>query len=98
MVVVNPRIEGGSIAREVFKPDPKFLGLLQTAVCVIVGTDGAVDLRTGGETVFHGTASEAFGIGAEGSCCPSHEHGAVFARFGLGGKPKHGADLRGISP
>jgi hypothetical protein len=98
MVMVNPRIEGGRIAREVFKPDPKFLGVLQLAIRVIVGPDGAVDLRTGGEPVFHGAAGEAFGVSAKGSRCPSHEHGAFFAGFWSLEKLKRRADLPGISP
>ncbi len=79
MVMVNPRIEGGRVAGEVFKPDSEFLGVLQPTFRVVVRTDGAVDLRTGGEPVIHRAAGEAFGVGAEGSRCPSHEHGAFFA-------------------
>jgi len=98
MVTMNPGIECGSIAREVFKPDPKLLSLLQAAFRVEVRTDGTVDLGAGGEAMFHRAARKAFGIGAKGSRCPSHEHGVFFARFRRREKLKRRPDLRRISP
>jgi hypothetical protein len=62
VVVVNPGVECGSIAWQVFKPYPEFLLTLEPAILVIVRGNGSIDLGTGGKSQFHSAASQSVGI------------------------------------
>jgi len=62
VVVVNPGIERGSIAWQVFKPYPEFLLTFEPAILVIVRGDGSIDLGTGSKSKFYSAASQPVGI------------------------------------
>src|SRR5258708_5865671 len=88
MVIVDPAAERRGVARQVFKPHPKFLSRLEFALPVVVRSDGSSDLRAGGEVRLDRAAGQPVGVGTFGGGCPSHEHGGSFAGRRPAAKPK----------
>ena len=77
---MHPGTEDGSVGRQVFKPDAKFLRLLHFTFPMIVGSDRPVHLGTDGQPRFYRTAGEAVGVSPLGGSGPSYEHGRSFSR------------------
>jgi len=85
---MDPRIQGGSIAGQVFKPYPEFLGLFEATFEVIKRIDWSVDLGAGRQAQFHRTPGQPVCLRTVGSGGPSNEHGRFFAGPRLNGKHK----------
>ena len=81
---MDPGVQGGGVARQVFKPHAKFLRLLHATFAVIIGSNGAVHLCAGGKALFHRAPGQSVGISTLCGRCPSHEHAGMFCMKGAG--------------